>query len=431
MSDALNMRPIEVARIFLDLENPRHDPYEDEAQVIDYLCRYENIFPLAKDIAQNGLNPLELLAVIPESDDEGGGKATYTVAEGNRRLCALKLLDDPDRAPPKLRKPFEDLNEQWESIDELTCIVFPDRETVRMWLSRIHEGEQGGVGRKKWNADQTARHSGRTKNKVALAILDYAETQGFVTADQRRGKLTTVQRYLVNPHVREAMGIDASNISDVSRNWPKDDFDLLLRKFLADLERGYVNSRTNREQHTAYARELGALHGQSHERCLPASLASPAGRGGPGSKKSRPKKRKPRVVVPYEAEIMTALEKLGGEKLPNLYTSICTVPLDAHTPLVSIGVWAFIESLSAKAERSTGSDFISFFSKQRLQAYGISTGKGDKAISEALRRASTSGDVTKHDAVAALFNSEQLVNDMETLKDLILNCADEALTKTP
>ena len=102
MSDAEAMRTIEVARIFLDRDNPRHEPYEDEDQVIEYLCRYENIYPLAKDIAQNGLNPLELLAVIPEEDDEGGGKATYTVAEGNRRLCALKLLDDPDRAPPSL-----------------------------------------------------------------------------------------------------------------------------------------------------------------------------------------------------------------------------------------------------------------------------------------------------------------------------------------
>jgi hypothetical protein len=298
-----------------------------------------------------------------------------------------------------------------------------------MWLSRIHEGEQGGIGRKKWNADQTARHSGRTKNKVALAVLDYAEKQGFITAEGRRGKLTTVQRYLVNPHVREAMGIDASNINDVSRNRPKEDFDLLLRKFLTDLDSGYVNSRTLKDQHTAYAREIGAVHGQSHERTLPVSLAAPAGRSGPGGRSGRPKKRKPRVVVPYEPEIMTALERLGGEKLPNLYNSICTVPLDAHTPLVSIGVWAFLESLSAKAGRTSQSDFLSFFSKQRLQTYGISTGKGDKAIGLALGRVSASGDVTKHDAVGALFNSEQLVNDMETLKDLILKCAEEAEAK--
>lgn len=432
MTSNPTMKSIKIDRIFLDLENPRHDPAEDEAKVIDYLCRYENIFPLAKDIHHIGLNPLEMLAVIPieGSDDNKKGEQSYIVAEGNRRLCALKLLDDPERAPVKLRKGFSDLNSTWDGVAELTCMIFPDRESVRMWLGRIHEGEQGGIGRKKWNADQTARHSGDSKNKVALALLDYAEGEGLITTEGRKGKLTTVQRYLVNPHVREAMGIDSSNVNDISRNRPKNDFDLLLRKFLADLASGYVNSRANKDQHTAYARELGAVHGQSHERTEPVSLASsqkaPRRNGG---RPKKPKSLKPRRFVPYEQEIMNALEGLGGDKLPNLYNSICSVSLEAHTPLVTIGAWAFLESLSAKAGRNVGTDFPSFFSKVRLQQYGLSTGKGDKGINEALRRLSTSGDVTKHDGIAALFNGEQLVNDMETLKDLIVKCADEALPR--
>ena len=111
MLDGPSMQPVDIGRIFLDLENSRHEPYENEAEVIDYLCRYENVFPLAKDIVQHGGNPLELLAVIPDDagDSAKGGKPSYIVAEGNRRLCALKLLDDPERAPPKLRKPLEDL----------------------------------------------------------------------------------------------------------------------------------------------------------------------------------------------------------------------------------------------------------------------------------------------------------------------------------
>lgn len=422
------MQPVDIGRIFLDLENPRHEPYENEEQVIDYLCRYENVFPLAKDIVQHGLNPLELLAVIP---DEGGqkGKPTYIVAEGNRRLCALKLLDDPERAPPKQRKAFEALGTDWAGVGDLICMVFPDRESVKMWLGRIHEGEQGGVGRKKWNADQTARHSGDTKNKVALAILDYAEAGGFITAEARKGKLTTVQRYLVSPLVREAMGIDSSNLSDVSRNRPKADFDLILQKFLADMASGYVNSRKNKEHHTAYARELGAMQGQSHTRTEPVSLAVAPPGGKKGGKAKRPPKRKLRTVLTYEPEIMTALEGLGGDKLPSLYTSICSISLESHTPLVAIGAWAFIESLSARAGRHNQTPFTAYFSKNRLETYGLAKGRGDKAINDALRRVSTSGDVTKHDGGAALFDGQQLINDMETLKDLILKCAAEAQPK--
>jgi hypothetical protein len=415
-------------RIFLDLENPRHDPYEDEAQVIQYLCRAENVFPLAKDIAQVGLNPLELLAVIP--DETSGKDTTYIAAEGNRRVCALKLLDDPQRAPPKLRKGFEELSEGWATIENVNCVVFPDRESVKMWLSRIHEGEQGGVGRRKWDADQTARHSGVSKNKVALAVLDYAEREGMITSEGRKGKLTTVQRYLTSPLVREALGIDSTNINDISHNRPKPDVDLLLRKLLADLGTGYVNSRANKDEHIAYARELSAVSGQTHRRIAPLSLAA-AKPGKQAGRATRPSKPKPRRVLPYEPDIMTALEALGGSKLPNLYTSICTVPLEAHTPLVAIGVWAFVESLTAKAGRGENTPFPDFFSKQRLQGYGLPTGKNGRGIEEAIKRVATSGNVTKHDATAATFNGDQLANDMETLGNLIVKCAQEAAVGKP
>ena len=91
----------------------------------------------------------------------------------------------------------------------------------------------------------------------------------MITAEDRKGKLTTVQRYLVNQLVRDAIGIDNSNINDVSRNRPKADFDLMLRKFLDDLTRGHVNSRANKKQHNAYARELASIQGLTRETVPP------------------------------------------------------------------------------------------------------------------------------------------------------------------
>ena len=425
MASDTAMRSIDIGRIFLDLENPRHEPYDSESQVIDYLCRYENVLPLARDIAKFGLNPWEMLAVIPDDDSAPGADKGFIAAEGNRRLCACKLLDDPDRAPAKFRKQFEELALEYDAPEQLTCMIFADKESVRMWLGRIHEGQQGGIGRKQWNADQTARHSGSSKNKIALAVLDYAEEAEFISPEGRRGKLTTVQRYLVSAAVRDALGIDASDLNNIRRNRPKAEFDTLLQRFLADLASGYVNSRSNKEQHEAYARELSATQGQSHQQCAPEPFASEKPK--PKSPATvKPKKRKPRRIVPFEQEIMDRLEALGGDKLPSLYNSICSVPLDVHTPLVSIGAWAFLESLSAKAGRNVDTDFLSFFSKERLQRYGLPTGKSGKALAEALRHLSHSGDVTKHDPSAAFFNSEQLINDLETLKELIVQCADEA-----
>ncbi len=418
--------PIPLASIFLDTENPRHEIYDTEPQVIDYLCRIENIYPLAKDIAAVGLNPIEMFALIPDDSSEGGAAQTYVVAEGNRRICALKLLDDPERAPPKLRKAFEELGASWTPAGDLSCVIFPDREAVDLWLTRIHDGEQGGLGRRKWTADQSARHSGTNKNKLALAVLDYAQDSGIISAEARRGKLTTVQRYLVSPLVREALGIDASNPNDVGRNRSKPDFDLLLSKFLRDLSDDVVNSRAKKDQIGAYARELSTTAGQSHSRFdPPESIALPA-KGVKNAVKPKPTKHRPRRYIEFEPEIMEALKGLGGSKLPNLYTSLCSVTLEAHTPLISIGAWAFLESLSAKAGRNEGTPFPDFFSKQRLQGYGLPTGKSGRGIEDAIKRVATSGNVTKHDATAAQFNGEQLANDMETLTNLILKCAEEA-----
>lgn len=88
-----------------------------------------------------------------------------------------------------------------------------------------------------------------------------------------------------------------------------------------------------------------------------------------------------------------------------------------------------MESLSALAGRNDGTDFPSFFSKERRGRYGLPTGKDSKSITEALARLAASGDVTKHDGIAAHFNGEQLANDMDTLKNLILKCLEEIADK--
>ena len=93
---------VEVDRIFLDQENPRHKPYKTQAEVIDYLCNHESILSLARDIAKYGLNPIEQFALLDDDESDEDNPA-YIVAEGNRRICALKLLHDPDLAPAKLR----------------------------------------------------------------------------------------------------------------------------------------------------------------------------------------------------------------------------------------------------------------------------------------------------------------------------------------
>ncbi|AMG75463.1 hypothetical protein [Sphingopyxis granuli] len=419
---------IDVDRIFLDQENPRHKPYETQSEVIEYLCSHESILTLARDIAANGLNPIEQFALIPD-DDADDDSSTYVVAEGNRRICALKLLHDPDLAPAKLRNGFSQAASGWPGVGPLPCVVFDDRKAVDLWLKRIHDGEQGGMGRRKWSSDQSARHSGSNKDKLALKILDYAEKKGLISSDERKGTLTTVSRYVTKAPVQAAFGIDATDLNKIRLTKSEGDFDTLLGKFLGDLASGHVNSRAKGvETFTAYGRELESVPVSGQGKVVPGLLDINQSRKPSARRRT---KIKPRATLAHEHEIMDALKAVNSQKLISLYNSITIIPLTPHAPLVSVGAWAFLESLATKAGADENTNFLSFFSRDRRAKYGLPTGKGSKAITEALNQVSASGDVTKHDGTAALFNGEQLANNMDTLKELIIQCIKEIENQSP
>ncbi len=351
------------------------------------------------------------------------------MAEGNRRLCALKLLADPDRAPARFRKGFASLAAERAPPKTFAAVVFDDEDEVRPWLERMHNGAYDGRGRRAWNSEQLQRYSGSSKNKIAQAFLDYAEGAGLISPADRKGKLTTVQRFLGIDVFRETMGLDQANPDDLARTRPKADFEVIVRRFVRDLIEGKaVNSRMNKPKIIEYARPLGSLPGVTATRTEPEPLSA-VGDGAKPQKRTRKTPRKPEKVrhIQYADEIASALKSYGNHKLESLYHSICSVELEAHTPLVCIGVWAFVETLTACAGRNDGTSFNDFLSNNRLGTYGLSGSK--TAIRSALTRTQDYGNSTKHDALAATFNGDQVNNDLSVLKPLILKCIEDAASK--
>lgn len=91
-----NLDAVSLNKLHLDALNPRHDPLNDEDEIIAQLYKSEQVLSLAKDIVAKGaLSPLDRTGVV-ELD---GNPGHYVVVEGNRRTCALKLLHDPQKAP--------------------------------------------------------------------------------------------------------------------------------------------------------------------------------------------------------------------------------------------------------------------------------------------------------------------------------------------
>ena len=407
---------IPLDQVFLNLENPRHKPFETEAEAIEWLCLREKVLPLAQDIAKIGLNPFDNFGVM----ELEGTKGQYKVVEGNRRVCALRLLNDPDLAPTAYRKTFKELAKGWKPIKVLNCAVFENETVPRPWLERRHLGENGGLGQKKWSADQQTRF-GIAKNKPALAILDYAEEEGIISAKQRERRITTVRRFLEKESIRDVLGLNTKDPDNITSTRTEEDLKLLVQQFVDDLLEGSkVNSRAKKADVDSYARELGSLRGQSREEIEPVPIFSGRRELRKQRHKRRPVSIKPPKNLPYHRDIADSLRAKKQLKLESLYYSLSVIPLEegSNAPLLAIGMWAFFETLTAAVGRE-GESFVKFLDERRLKMYGCDTHEIN-ALLDAIKRISRNGNVTKHHRTLADFGSLQMYTDMDALDALIL-----------
>ena len=122
-----NPDELPILSLKLDPSNPRLPQSlvgASQEELIPFIARNYNAIEVARSIAVHGYFPSEPLIVLREDD-------SYVVVEGNRRLVALTILNDPDKA-----KGFEDevewanLAEQAELPAKIPVIVASDRQSV-------------------------------------------------------------------------------------------------------------------------------------------------------------------------------------------------------------------------------------------------------------------------------------------------------------
>lgn len=228
---------VKIDRMVLDhAGNPRHNPLQDEPAAIEALYRPFKVLPLAKHIAEHGLDPTRVLAVM----EHPKLRRYFVSLEGNRRVCALKLLRDPERAPdPRSQRDMQRVVAgAVHRPTELRVAIFPDRGAAREWLKLTHRRSRTGVGTLDWTVEQNERFDAqepgvRNPNSQAVALLDYAVQEGLLSeAERAKIQVTNVTRYLTTPDVRRALGLH--NGRDLMRNAPAEEFDRAVRRFLRD-----------------------------------------------------------------------------------------------------------------------------------------------------------------------------------------------------
>lgn len=148
-----------VSHLFLDLKNPRLPKSKqgtDEASVIEYLLLEAATEELMIAISENGFFEGELLLVV----EEKGSSANYEVVEGNRRLTAVKLLNNPGLATVKKKSVSEIVENAKYIPSKIPCLIFEKREDILKYLGFRHI-----TGIKSWRLLEKARYLNDMKNR--------------------------------------------------------------------------------------------------------------------------------------------------------------------------------------------------------------------------------------------------------------------------
>ena len=213
MRDKFELLPnIPVSNIQLDTSNFRIGTAANQRECIGLMFvdkRAEHIISLAKDIADRGLSPNPIVVV---KNEKGG----FTVKDGNRRITALKLLNNPSEAPDNYKATFLALSENANTkiSDSISCYL-TDEETALSFMELSHLGFQGGVGQIKWGSNEKDNlnefRGVKLQNNVARAVLTYLKNIGIPDTD--KAKITIFQRLFQDKVVRDLIGIKWENES--------------------------------------------------------------------------------------------------------------------------------------------------------------------------------------------------------------------------
>ena len=172
----------------LDLDNYRIPTRrEDEAAALNYLFTSEDVLGSAREIIRDGYFDNEVLIVTKENGE-------YVVLEGNRRISALKALQDPTLVPEResdVRALLKRYAVEAEDLPtEVRVLVAKDRESAAPRIARLHTG----LSKRRWSLDQQATFYYSLLN--AHTTVDDIKSRYADVAVVRLIKMAVMRRFL-------------------------------------------------------------------------------------------------------------------------------------------------------------------------------------------------------------------------------------------
>jgi len=345
---------INITNLLIDTKNPRLDNTpEGQADAIRAIAvsQGKKLRVLAQHIISNGLNPIENILVIPENRSSD----RYIVLEGNRRIAALKILDNPeiihdvvDNATyssfRKLSKLFRD-----DPIYSVTCTVFDTRAEANLWIELKHTGENNGAGTVQWGASEVEKFKLEMHGQTspALQILDMLLNKKCISlATKQQLPITNLQRLIQTPYVRKMLGITIEG----GRVVPATDTEEMLKRLKVVVE---ALARGDIKVSDLYLAEDRISYINSIFNSPPPPITKPSSHGlgvpeptTPGAKQDTTKKH--RSIKPLQKLRKTLIPaktrlEIGNERINQIYHELRKLNVENFTNSVSITFRVFLE----------------------------------------------------------------------------------------
>lgn len=152
-------KEIPIDKLTFDPKNPRLprtiDGHDTDA-VLKWMLKDASIIELMIAIGEKGYFPGEPI-LVTESNVSG----IYDVVEGNRRLCAVRLLSNPQLAPAR-RSSIETVSKEAKFKPQvLPSIIYEDRNDILAYLGYKHI-----TGVKEWDSLAKARYLKELRDAV-------------------------------------------------------------------------------------------------------------------------------------------------------------------------------------------------------------------------------------------------------------------------
>lgn len=193
--------------------NPRLNLEEDHVKNSDFVEDFireegdkKNFFALIDSMANDGFVPADPIVVWQDEKNQ-----KYYIAEGNRRVLALKLLRNPNTAPrsirPYIRKASNKIN--LAEIEKIPVNVAPTFEDAEWYINQRNSSSSlqkpwTRVQQQRWILELYNKYNGDFKILMSKTKLSKSELESFF-------RILEIRDFIKKPAVRELLTDDEYN----------------------------------------------------------------------------------------------------------------------------------------------------------------------------------------------------------------------------